>query len=754
LTDLRGSAPSDRFSTILLIVLLAVMTCLPLLHSGYTTTDDAYLSLGVQAGNRMTGLGDAVSSGRLQHVITGHLQPFAYGWGHYWVMKALAIAGILCSVASMFFTIRLLSGSARLATLAVVFFFAFAQNTYDHNLLTAYPFVPTMALTLFWLSVASWWLALGGRTRLGPVSVILFVCSLLVYENFLVYACIFPVLTAVARTGAWAERAKRAVLTPHLYATLAVLFAVVGFRVWLQTDIGREMMAVEQYVINLDPRRMLKVIERFGSSAFPLHYSRVYRPVITDFYMGYGIFRVMLRDLFDVVDAAWLVKAIIVAYLTATLTTARDRVQRRGVLWLIAFVFIVLTNLPLAVTVKYQTWAIEDFTHGYLTSYFVFFGVVVLLALLLEGLVSWVSRLSRPSAMVLGGVFAVASFVVSYGTDVLNAHVALTERRMYDKWKIVDEWIASPAFRAIPEGSLILAPSLFEHYPGTMHVFDDYWTTYVRLHGKKQVEVLHARDDWKARARATQRAGTLYFLQVTQDRREDASYLVFSPVESAADGVPMASHELMILAHARSDHFRIVGRLFGAPTACRARVFVDGEPTSGTFTDRFGAHVDRARNAREWLWTRLTAHEAAFDPASILITDSELPVDGSVDVLFGKGFHLDEIAYRWSEATAVVTLRNREDRVLRTDVQFEVQAPGLPPGGSAGLSAVAGAVRAQWTIGPDYGKHSIRLEIPPTSTVDVVLSTDAPRIVAPLDIRTLVMRFLPDIRAREVGCEQ
>ena len=75
----------------LLIVLLAVMTCLPLLHSGYTTTDDAYLNLGVQAGNRMSGLGDSVLSGRLQHAITGRLQPLAYGWGHYWVMKSLSI---------------------------------------------------------------------------------------------------------------------------------------------------------------------------------------------------------------------------------------------------------------------------------------------------------------------------------------------------------------------------------------------------------------------------------------------------------------------------------------------------------------------------------------------------------------------------------------------------------------------------------------------------------------------------------------
>ena len=755
MTDLRGSIPSDRFSTILLIVLLAVMTFLPLLHSGYTTTDDAYVNLGVQEGRRLSGLGDAVNSGRLQHVFSGHLVPLAYGWGNYWVMKSLSLAAILGSVASMFFAIRLLSASTRFATLAVVFFFAFIQNTYDHNLLTSYPFVPTAALTAFWLSVATWWLALSGRKHMGILSVALFVCSLLVYENFLVYACVFPVLTVAARPGTWAERARRALWTPHLPATLAMLVAILGFRAWFHTGIGREMMTAEQYVVGLDVRRISKVIERFGASAFPLHYSRVYRPVITDFFMGFGIFRVTLADLFKVIDAAWLVKALIVAYLTATLTTGLvDPVRRRGVLWFVAFVLVVLTNLPLAITVKYQTWVIEDFTHGYLTTYFVFFGVVILLALLIEGAVSWLSSRSRLTAQALGGVFAAAAFIVCYGTDVINAHVALTERRMYDKWQTVDAWIASPAFQAIPEGSLILAPTLFDHYPGTTHLFDDYWTAYVRLHGKKPVEVLHSRSEWSERARSPEAADKLYFLELKQDRRGDASYLAFSHVPFAADGTVVASREVMLLAHARSDHFRIVGRLLGAPAACRARVFVDGVPTDGTFTDRFGAHVDRTRNAREWLWTRLSSDDALIDPDSILVIDSEAPVDGSVDVTFGKGFHLDEVAYRWAEATAVITLRNRENRSVRMDLQFAVQAPALPAGATARLEAMAGSARAVWTIGSEYEKRSMHLEIPPTSTIDVVLSTDAPKVRAPLDIRTLVMRFLPDVHAREVGCDQ
>ena len=745
---------NERSSTILLIVLLAVMTCLPLLYSGYTTNDDVYITLGVQEGKRMSGIGDAEHSGRLQHVVTGFLMPLNYGWGHYWVMKSLSLAAILGSVAAMFVALRVLTQSVRFAALAVVFFFAFAQNTYDSNLLTAYPFVLSAALTALWLSVASWWLALQGWRRLRLVSLALFACGLLVYETFIVYAIVFPVLTAAARGGTWADRARHAARTPHVLMTIVFLGAVLAFRIWVQSQEWRETMAVEQYVINLDVRRIGKVLERYAASAFPLHYSRTYRPMVTDFYMGFGTFRVKLFEIFEVIEAAWLVKALIVAFLTAALTTGRDRVVRhRGVLWVVALVFVVLSNLPLALSAKYQTWVIESSSQGYLTSYFVFFGVVILLALLLDGSVSWLSRRSRRSSQVLGGVFALAAFFVCYGTDLINAHVAFTERQMYDRWKTVDAWIASPAFQAIPDGSLILAPSLFEHYPGTTHVFDDYWTRYVRHHGGKRVEMLHTRSDWAERARAPEAADNLYFLQLTQERRGDASYLVFGRVAPGRENAALASRDVAILAHAKSDHFRIMGRLLGVNAACRARVFVDGVPTNGTFTDRFGAHVDRVRNAQEWLWTRLSS-DAAIDPESLLVTASEVPVDGSLDVRYGAGFHLDEVAYRWSEAKAAVILRNRQDRSVRVNVEFEVQAPGLPAGARARLHASAGSVKAQWEIGPDYGKHSMRIEIPPESSTDLLFTTDAPRINAPLDSRTLVLRFLPSFRALEAGCEE
>src|SRR6186713_2314268 len=103
----------DRATTLFLIAMLVVMTCVPLLHTWYPTADDMLIMLGLQEGVKMVGFGTAEVTGRIQHVFTGSFAPFAYFWGQYWPMKMLSLGAILFSVASMAYTIHLLSGSAR-----------------------------------------------------------------------------------------------------------------------------------------------------------------------------------------------------------------------------------------------------------------------------------------------------------------------------------------------------------------------------------------------------------------------------------------------------------------------------------------------------------------------------------------------------------------------------------------------------------------------------------------------------------------
>lgn len=742
----------DRKTTLFLLGLLAAMTIVPLLHSWYTTTDDIYFALGIQEGWRSPGLFDARRSGRFQHAVSGVLMPMAYGWGHYWLMKGLSLAAILSNVAGLFLVLRVITGDARLGLLAVTFFFGFAQNTQDHNLFTAYPLILSLALTLFLLSVASWWATLQHGRRLGVLSVVLYVASLLVYENFLAYGVVFPILTLATTSGVWRDRLLRAVRTPHVAALVAMLVFLVAFRVFFQFDEGREAMAAEEYRLNFDPAAAVEVIERYGAAAMPLHYARTYRNLVNDFYLGYGTFRVRLFEMFEVVEAAWMVKASIVAFLTAVVTLQRGVVRRAGLVWFLGFVFLVLSNLPLAVTAKYQTWVVDNFSHGYLTVYFAFFGVVILLALMVDGAVRAAGRWSRALAGGVAGILAVAAFLTTYGTDFMNAHVALTQRQTYERWQAVDAWIRSPAFAAMPEGSLVLAPSLFERYPGTTYVGDEYWTRYVRHHGRKAVDILHFESDWRQQAQAPGMTGKTYYLAVVQHPRERAVYVVFSPVLPVDAGAPLAAREAWLLMRVRSEHMRLVGRLLDVDSVCRARVLVDDVPSEGTFAEYFATHVDRVRDPDEWRRAHVTSRNGLMAPQSLVLLATSEPLDGSVDVGFDRGFHADEVAHRWAEREATLVLRNRADRDLEVELSFEVKAPGVKDGQRSRLDARAEGAHETWPIGPEPERRSMRVHLPALGSVPVTFSTDAPAEHAPLDLRQLVLMFHRGLRVQEVGC--
>jgi len=774
----------DRFTTSFLIALLAVMTFIPLLHSGYTTQDDVYFAVGIgKEGWRSPWLFDAVNSGRLQHVVDGQLTPIGFGWGNYWVGKGVAIVTILSNVVALFVLLRLITGDSRIGLLAVVCFFAFVQNTWDHNLLTAYPFILSFMFTLLLVALAQWYLALERAEpstsppsnawsvrRLRTWSLVLFAVSLFSYESFMVYGFLFPALTFAVARGSWPERLRRALRTPHLPVLAVFVVAVVLFRVLLMSDTGQANSAAQEYAIKLSPYGVWRVLERYSTSALPMHYFRVYRDLINDFYLGYGSFRTRFFDIFRVFDVAWLIKAAIVAFLVGSITASRTLVRRRGLLFVFVLVFMVLTNLPLAVTSKYQAWVIQSYSHAYLTAYFVFFGVVILLAVVLDSLVGGAARAGGRWSKVAAWALGVVTFLVSYGTDFQNAHVAASQRQMFDRSAAVDAWVASPIFRSMPPGSVVFAPSLWDIYPGTTFVYEDYWTRYVTPSSKPLaypwtlsdvcanrypapciIQVLT--DETRKLVQDAEANGRLYYLKLVRDPRNDLSYIAAGRLGTFNEGEPFGSAEVTLITHARAEHLRVVGYLHDVADGCRARVFVDGTPSSGTFDSMFGVHLDRRRAPEAWPVTKLTTSSGLIDPETINVYQSAETLDGAVEVRYGEGFYPDEVAHRWAQDKARLTLVNRTDRPMQVDLQFEIRAPWAPAGSSHRLQVAAGDAKVDWPIGEKLAKRTIPVALPPRTAVDIVFSTDAPRIDPTRDGRNLVLMFLPTVKAKERGCE-
>jgi len=766
---------NERTVLLFLIALLAVMTLAPLARTLFTATDDAYNFVGIAEGWRSPWIYDAQRSGRLQHVFDGQLMAISYGWGILWLAKTLSLLSILANVATLFVMVRTIAANTRFAALAAVFFFAFAQYTWDHNLFTAYPFTFHLGLTAFFISVTCWWKALApdadarAARRFAIASAACYAVSLFVYENFLAYFPVFPVMTMAATDLPWRGRLWRSIRGPHLPLVVVFVVLLVLFRVLFYTAEGEQFNAGEQYELSLAPAAVLKVIERYGVAALPMHYFRIYRDLVKDFYLGYGTPRPRLLDIFLLFDMAWFVRAAIVAFLVTALTAVRTQVRQRLVLLVLALVLAVASNLPLAVTLKYQTWVTEFYSRGYITAYFVFFGIVILLGLGVDGLVGLFAVRGPALRRFAVGVFAVVSFVVSYGTDFVNAHVVRTQRLMYDREAAIDAWVASPSFKALPAGSVVFAPSLWDKlYEAQTQLWDEnltnYWEHHVMAVGRR-FTARNAKGDWaptpeirivrkwstfQALAQAPGMAGKIYYLKAMQERRSDDTYLVFAEITHGEEGEPLRAREVRLLAHAKSDRLTVLGRLFGADAQCRARVLVDGARSSGTFASDFVAHIDRTRRSEPWLWSRIQGVGGLIDPESLVVTGGKQPIAEDVTVDFASGFYDDEFVHRWAEQQATFALRNRSERPITVDFFVELHIPSAQPTQTFPVDVTAAKSTVRWNVGADFQKHTIRVAIPPLASTPVVFKTEAPSL--PNQGRNLVMMFAMPVRTEEVSC--
>jgi hypothetical protein len=338
---------------------------------------------------------------------------------------------------------------------------------------------------------------------------------------------------------------------------------------------------------------------------------------------------------------------------------------------------------------------------------------------------------------------------------------------MYDRSAAVDAWVATPEFKALPEGSLVLAPSLWTKlYEGETQAYEDYWSRHVMdVSGKftrfdnkggpapvPLVQMVNSPAAFRELAQRPEHSGKTYYLKVMQSRRDDATYLVFARVTPGDDGSPLRTTVANVLAHARNDRFRAFGRLFDVDPQCRARVLVDGVPSSSTATGLFAAHIDRPRQGRSWLWSRLEVVGGSIDPESVMLSESSEDIDGDVTIVFQRGFYDDELVRRWAEDHATVMLHNRGDRPLTVDLHYELHIPSARPGQTFPVEVTAGDVHEQNAIGRDFEKHAIRVAIPPRGSAPVTFATTAPRTVARGDPRNLVMMFATPLRTEEVTC--
>ncbi|MEL7639980.1 MAG: hypothetical protein AAGU21_10080 [Solidesulfovibrio sp.] len=487
-----GASRAARYCTALCLAAVAVLAFWGTLRTGPTTSDDLYYEQNVLAGR----LGQlttelATGSGRFHHYLHVGLTSLPYFLDSPPLRKALALAAFLAAMAAFCAVAGRVAGLPRLGPLAGLLALALYQDNWHHNILTAYPLVFDSGLLCVSLAGSCLWRhgRGGGRGFLVGANLLAF-AACCHFEAFLAYA---PLLWGIV----WLSR--RGTARRRLAAMAA---ASIGFCAFIALSLAYRALHPTRYAGNAldlsDPLGILKTVAAYSFSALPLgsfslNIDSINRfPVATD-HLVLGLPRYLgeLCAHWPRLSPAWLALALLAGGLTYHLLArpAPGRMRWRLLPALLALYAIVCPNLLIALSPKYQGPAASGIA-WYVTSSFSGYAAAVALAAL--GL--WgVGRLAgRPRAgRALAGGLAVLVAGLSLITASVNASVRQGKVAAGARWREAALAVASPAFAAVPDGALLVAPDLFVAV-SEEKTRDGYWEDWFAHFAGKRLTVVAA----------------------------------------------------------------------------------------------------------------------------------------------------------------------------------------------------------------------------------------------------------------------
>ena len=327
-------------------------------------------------------------------------------------------------------------------------------------------------------------------------------------------------------------------------------------------------------------------------------------------------------------------------------------------------------QIPLALTPKYQevagAWA------PYLTGYFSFlcltvagWGVIRLLAQALAG------RGPRAATPVFAGL-GVALLLVAAMNSIAGEGVFRMQARHYLKWRLMNALLQTTVFRDLPQGAVIVSPTLWEGIERDWDTGRDrYWSEYIRRHSGRILELL---PEMPPNAAGLITVDRLYAGEIQRGFDDDGALLLLSKITRQVVGAAKetyVSDDLAIIGY--RDYKDLAITLVTAGKGPDRASFEGGPFQFGPLTYRglpsfqpdHGAWVTREAQADMIV--------GAWRLTSARLTPIGRPL---VEVAFGAGFSMLETQgeryWEWSdgkEGTGLVNLINHTGAPLR--VRFE-----------------------------------------------------------------------------------
>jgi len=610
------------------------LTLYPMIEIGYTMQDDVLLSLAFET--------KSLSDSPLYYLVESAIKESIY-YGRVWVIygtlmsyvpfyihslvyfKVVAFTSLTLNVVLFYFLLRRLFQSVHFAFLAVVCLIGFLQNSLHYNLITSFVAHFMTGLSTLLLSVLCFDLYLEHRKRWQLLATaLLYFLSCFTYELFVLYFGLFFVLAIrqVMREDSLVNplRALRPLrLFRHLLPVSIPLILYLVIYVSYRLAFPTKYSGLE---IDSSPSLYLESVYKLTIGALPAslyirhHYDFVFA-YISENLTGHK------SNLFYILGAAraeWLVRGALLSFLV--LMVLRDRPRRLSgrALGLVLGVCLILFWLPgvlPALTMQYQFY-VQAGLPMYLVTTFSFYAFTTALA----AVVLYINGLSMPNALrrSLQTLAVAAVFSFSIFTDYSNYYVGKAQAQVHRKWLIVDDFLRSPEFAAIPDGSVIYAPTLWQDSRlAPLVEVPTYWQRYFRALTLKRVRVIKKESDFRLAIEAgTLPRGSVYYLKFSQERKDPNQFLVLAQMSEFGmrEGRPVfRSNEAFIFMRSAYREFTVF-----APVSAESpkSVTVDGSIVAAP-AGYASIVVDKSQLKSRFIRTHVQA--PGLDPARLTVSN-------------------------------------------------------------------------------------------------------------------------------------
>jgi len=450
-----------------LTLIVLILAIYPLTGTTFVTNDDMNVALlcGKWSSVQAAALAMAKGQGRIGFLIWCPISCIPYLFDNIIYFKTVQFGAILVSVLTVGWLLKTVTDKAIVGYIFFLFFISLWQNTWSHNLLSAYPFLFSIQVAAMAASCLLFYKFVNkGKKWLAPVSAILFLFVMSGSELWVLYFAIMVVIAA---------RKCFEFTRPILKALILLQWHIAAISFFLSGYFVYRALHPSSYNGN--------VLDLYSVGAFfktLLVYSFGLFPGV-QFFISH---QSLSWDVLAIVKAV----SILILFFIVRRSLAGVKISFMGIGYtLAASIFLIFApNVLLALTLKYQQWVASGNTN-YVYSHFSYFGIILSFVL---AIVCSAKKAFFYYAIVMAVV------LMSYLSDINNRDIGQDQNYSKIKWVLFDNFLASDEFKNLPENSRILAPSLW-NARGIAGIHNSYWSEYALKKTAKNVIVEREGED-------------------------------------------------------------------------------------------------------------------------------------------------------------------------------------------------------------------------------------------------------------------